>query len=89
MTNFLHKLSRILLLILSFCCVQQSVSAQSKKASRYQWQYDLKRAERQLQKSDASNSTSESLLRYAEVLFYQNKVNEAYPYIVRLIVWAW
>jgi len=79
MTNFLHKLSRILLLILSFCCVQQSVSAQSKKASRYQWQYDLKRAERQLQKSDASNSTSESLLRYAEVLFYQNKVNEAYP----------
>lgn len=54
-------------------------SGQSKKATRYQWQYDLKRAERQLRKSDAQNSIGEPLLRYAEVLFYLGKHEEALP----------
>jgi hypothetical protein len=79
MTTLLYNLNRVLPLIIALCCVQQSVFAQSKKAGRYQWQYDLKRAERQLQKADAVNSTDETLLRYADVLFHQGKISEAYP----------
>lgn len=79
MTTLLYMLKRALPLIIALCCVQQTVVAQATKASRYQWQYDLKRAERQLRKADAASSSGEPLLRYAEVLFHQGKISEAYP----------
>jgi len=74
-----RNLKWILLLLTVLCFVDTAVLAQSKKAGRYQWQYDLKRAERQLRKIDAANRNDDRLLRLAEVKFYQGKILEAYP----------
>lgn len=75
MTKMINKFA---LVVLGLLLLTSWAQGQGKKANRYAWQYDLKRAERQLRKADAANSTGEPLLRFADVLFYQGKLTDAY-----------